>query len=77
MPDSMAGLFCESCLKLEINNYYQSFAQAKLPLGLDESPEGFLCRQIGFVVVPLMLTENESKLLVDEIESDWLEAVVN
>ncbi|MGC1300123.1 MAG: hypothetical protein WA869_34285 [Alloacidobacterium sp.] len=76
-PDCMAGLFCESCLKLEIDNYFQSFTQAKLPLGIDESTESFLSRQVGFVIVPLILSEEESKLLVDEIESDWLECTVN
>ena len=75
--DCMAGLFCESCLRLEIDNYLQSFNQTKLPLGIDESTERFLCRQVGFAVVPLMLSEEESKLLVDEIESDWLERTVN
>ena len=73
----MAGLFCETCLKLEINEYFDSIAQSKEPLGTDESSDGFLCRQIGFTVVPLMLSENESKLLVEEIEADWLEALVN
>jgi len=76
-PDCMAGLFCEACLKFEINEYFDAIAQNQEPLGSDESTEGFLCRQIGFTVVPLMLSESESKLLVEEIEADWLEAMVN
>ena len=76
-PDCMAGLFCESCLKLEIDNYFQSFNQTKLPLGIDESTESCLSRQVGFVVVPLMLSEEECKLLVDEIETDCLACTVN
>lgn len=76
-PDCMAGLFCEACLKLEINDYFAAFAQNDLPLGSDESAEGCLCRQIGFAVVLLVLSEEESKLLVEEIEADWLEAMVN
>ena len=76
-PDCMTGLFCEKCLKLEINEYFDAMPQSNEPLGSDESTEGFLCRQIGFTVVPLMLAESESKLLVEEIEVDWLEATVN
>jgi hypothetical protein len=73
----MAGLFCEACLKVEINEYFDAFAQNREPLEIDESTDGYLCRQIGFTVVPLTLSENGSKLLVEEIETDWLEAIVN
>jgi hypothetical protein len=76
-PDCMTGLFCEACLKLEINEYFAAFAQNNLPLGNDESTDSCLCRQIGFAVVPLALSDEESKLLVEEIEADWLEAMVN
>lgn len=73
----MAGLFCESCLRLEIESYCHAFEQARIPLGEDESPEGFLCRQIGFTVVPLMFGQEEAKVLIDELETDWLECPVN
>jgi hypothetical protein len=73
----MAGLFCETCLRLEINDYFDAIAQNKEPLGSDESTEGFLSRQIGFTVVPLMLSENESNLLVEEIKAKWLETAIN
>jgi hypothetical protein len=73
----MAGRFCESCLRLELENYYESFRQAKEPLGKDESPDGFLCRQIGFAVVPLVFGQEEAKVMVDELNSDWLECAVN
>jgi hypothetical protein len=77
VPDTLAGLFCEDCLRLEIENYYDSFRQAKLPLSKDESPDGFLCRQIGFAVVPLVFGEEEAKAMIDEFNSDWLECAVN
>ena len=76
-PDCMTGLFCEACLNLEIAEYLPAFAQNNLPLGSDESTESCLCRQIGFAVVPLALSEEESKLLVEEIEADWHETIVN
>lgn len=76
-PDCNAGLFCERCLRIVINDHIDAFAQSKLPLGTDESTDRFIRRQVGFVVVPLMLDEKESELLVDEIETEWLEAVVN
>ena len=77
VPDSMACLFCESCLRLEIENYYDAFEQAKIPLGKDESPDGFLCRQIGFAVVPVLFSQEEAKVLIDELDTDWLECAVN
>ena len=76
-PDCMTGLFCEECLKIEIREYFVAMAQSNQPLGKDESSEGFLCRQIAFTVVPLMLAECESRLLIEEIEADWLETMVN
>lgn len=76
-PDCMTGLFCEACLKLEINEYFAAFAQINLPLEGDESTERCLCRQIGFAVVPLMFSQEEVKLLINELEADWLESVVN
>jgi len=33
-------------------------------IGEDESPGGFLCRQIGFAV------EEEAKVMIDELNSD-------
>jgi hypothetical protein len=72
----MAGLFCESCLRLEIEEYYDAFGQAKIPLGEDESPKGFFCRQVGFAVVPLTLSKEEADVLVDELDTDWLECAV-
>jgi hypothetical protein len=77
VPDTMAGLFCESCLRLELENYYESFRQANQPLGEDQSPDGFLCRQIGFAVVPLVFSQEEAKVMIDELNSDWLECAVN
>jgi hypothetical protein len=77
VPDTLVGLFCESCLRLEIESYYDAFEQAELPLGMDESPNGFLCRQIGFAVVPLILGNEEATVMIDELNSDWLECAVN
>jgi len=76
-PDCMTGLFCAKCLRLEIDEHFDAISQNKEPLGKDESTDSCLCRQIGFTVVPLTLSEDESKLLVGEIEADWLEAMVN
>jgi hypothetical protein len=76
-PDCMTGLFCRACLQEEIREFMDSITQNEAPLGVDESCESFLCRQIGFTVVPLMLGDEESELLAEEIEADWLEAMVN
>jgi len=77
VPDTLVGLFCEPCLKLEIESYYAAFEQAKLPFGKDESPNGFLCRQIGFAVVPLIFGDEETKVMIDELNSEWLECAVH
>jgi hypothetical protein len=66
------GLFCESCIKLEISEYFESFAQNSEPVGSDETSEEYLCREFGFTVLPLMISGKESKLLADEILSDSL-----
>jgi hypothetical protein len=76
-PDCMAALFCDVCLKLEIDDNFGALAQNRLPVGTDESAKDFLSRQIGFLVVPLILERKESDLLVEEIQSNWLEAMVN
>lgn len=43
----------------------------------DESPDGFLCRQIGFAVVPVLFSQEEAKVLIDELDTEWLECAVN
>jgi len=73
----MAALFCEHCLKLEINDNFGALAQNELQVGADESAKDFLSRQIGFLVLPFALAQKESELLVEEIQNDWLEATVN
>lgn len=77
VPDTLVGLFYESCLKLEVEGYYGAFEQAKLSFGKDESPNGFLCRQIGFAVVTLILGDEEAKVMIDELNSDWVECAVS
>jgi hypothetical protein len=37
---------------------------------------GFLCRQIRFAVVPLVLAEEEAKVMIEELNSDWLKCAV-
>ena len=72
-PDCMAALFCDSCLKREIEDNFGALSQEKVPLGNDESTANFLSRQIGFAVVPLTIAKTESELLADEIAHDWQE----
>ena len=76
-PDCMAALFCEACLKIEIDENFGALAQEKLPVGTDESAKDFLSRQIGFLVVPLNLAQKESELLIEELKGNWLDVAVN
>jgi hypothetical protein len=71
-PACAAGLFCESCIRQEIDDYFESFAQNAQPVGADETSDEYLCRELGFTVLPLMLSGKDSKLLAEEINSDSL-----
>jgi hypothetical protein len=70
-------LFCDAFLKLEINDCFGAFTLDNFPPEGDVSCEGFPCRQAGFSLVHLMLSKEESELLVEEIKSAWLAAMVN
>jgi hypothetical protein len=66
-PDCLVELLCTSCLRLEIDDLYEALPQANIPLGTDESPVRCVSRQIGFAVVPIILSERESQLLIEEL----------
>jgi len=76
-PDCLVALICQSCLRPEIEDLCNEFAQSSSPVSVDESPERCLCRQVAFAVVPLMFSQRESELLVDELGTDGLEMVLN
>ena len=76
-PDCLVELLCTSCLRLEIDELYEGFAQSNIPVGVDESPDVCVSRQIGLAVVPLMLSARESELLIDELRIDGFEMAFN
>jgi hypothetical protein len=76
-PDCLVELLCTPCLRFEIDDLYEGFAQLSVPVGADESPDACLSRQIGFAVVPLTFSERACQLLVDELRTDGLELTVN
>jgi hypothetical protein len=76
-PDCLIELLCPGCLRLEIDDSYEAFAQSSIPVGANETPDVRVCRQIGFAVVPLMFSERESQLLIDELRSNVFETAVN
>ncbi len=76
-PNCLVELLCKSCLKFEIDDLYEGLAQSSIPVGVDESPDVCLSRQIGFAVVPLTFSERESQLLIDELRTNGVESVVN
>ena len=76
-PNCLVELLCPSCLPLEIDDFHEGFAQLSIPVGMDESPDVCLSREIGFAVVPLMLSERGSQLLIDELRTDGFEMAVN
>ena len=76
-PDCLVGLFCDSCLRMELNELSDGFAQSSIPVGVDESPDLCRCRQIGFAVIPLLFSQREAELLIDELRTDGVEMAVN
>jgi len=76
-PDSLVELLCLGCLRLEIDDFYEAFAQSSIPLGADETPDVHVCRQIGFAVVPLMFSEREPQLLIDGLRTNGFETALN
>ena len=76
-PDCLVGLLCDACLRLEIDGVLDGFAQSGTPVGLHESPDRCLLRQVGFAVVPLAFSQRESQLLVEELGTDVLDTPVN
>ena len=75
-PACLVELLCPSCLPLEIEDSCEALAQSSIPLGADETPDVFVCRQLGFVVVPLMFGERESQLLKDALRTNGFELAV-
>ena|SRR5450631_149984 len=76
VPECMATLLCDVCLKYELKHFHESLDQCSIPLGKEETENSFLCRQFGLLVVPMSLTYDESRLLVDELETNGLECFV-
>lgn len=59
-PDCLVELLCASCLRFEMDDLYEAFARSSIPVGVVESPDVCLSRQIGFAVgtlrtLPLVL----------------------
>jgi len=69
-PDCLVELLCPSCLRLEIDDFYEGFAQSGIPVGTDETPDVHIRRQMGFAVVPLMFSEREVGFLIDELRTN-------
>jgi hypothetical protein len=77
IPECMVTLLCQDCLRFELDDFHEALNQTSIPFGEDATEESFLCRQIGVLVVPLAVSYNESRLLVEELQTDGLECVVN
>jgi hypothetical protein len=77
LSQRLVELLCPSCLRLEVDDFHEGFAQSSIPLGAGETPDVLVCRQIGFAVVPLIFSERESQLLIDELRADGFDMEVN
>jgi len=72
-PDCLVELLCTSCLRLEMDDLYEGFVQSNIPVGVDESPDVCVSRQIGVAVVPLVFSERESQLLIEGLRTGGIE----
>lgn len=45
-PDCLVALICQSCLRFQIDDFCKGLAQSNIPVGVDESPDICLCRQV-------------------------------
>jgi hypothetical protein len=72
-PDCLVELLCPSCMRLEIDDFYEALAQSNIPVGADETPDVRVRRQIGFAVVPFTFSERESQFLIDELRTNGFE----
>jgi hypothetical protein len=65
-------------LELELDDFHESLDQTEKPLEEWELPEErCLSREYGLMVVPLGLTYDESRLLVEELGTDGLVKFLN
>ena len=77
IPECMVTLLCDVCLKYQLEYFHGSLGQCSIPLGNEETDDSFLVRQFGVLVVPISLTYDESRLLVEELETNGLECFVH
>jgi hypothetical protein len=75
--DCGVSLICQSCLRPEMDDLWNAFAQSAVPVTGDESPTRCLCRQVGFAIVPLTISQRESGLLIDELGAECIEMAVD
>lgn len=76
-PDCVVSLICQSCLRPEMDDLCNGFAQSALPVTSNESPSRCLCRQVGFAILPLTFRQRESGLLIDELNVDCIESATS
>lgn len=77
VPECIAFLLCDVCIKIQMDNFHAALGQARIPLEDDETDDRFLARQLGVLVIPLSISRTESELLIEELETSGLECVVN
>ena len=74
-PDCLVGLFCDECLRLALEGVFDGLTQSTIPVGSNESPDRCLLRQAGFAVVPLVVNQRESELMIEELRTEILEVL--
>jgi hypothetical protein len=65
-----ASLVCESCLKTELNEFYEALGQLRIPLETEENEASYLTRPIGLVVIPVSFDPFDARRLVEELECE-------
>jgi hypothetical protein len=64
-----AALVCEDCLEKALREFYETIRQIRIPVSKEETEDNYLTRPIGIVAIPIWLSSNDSRLLIDELEN--------
>jgi hypothetical protein len=63
-----ASLVCDDCLEKALSEFCEFTGQIRIPVTNEETEDDFLTRPIGVVAVPISLSSNDSRLLIDELD---------
>lgn len=73
-PSCGDALFCRRCLKTTLNDFHKSYPQCKIPLSDDETEKLSLVRQLGLLVIPIAISTEEQRVLLNHLQFDEIQS---